>query len=112
MTGLFLNSWAQEEDTGERELVNCLAINGLSLREFPNSDSSKVLTIPYASSIEFIYRTDNRERINGFDGNWIQAEYNDSVGYIFDAYVSALPAPRLFDRFSYLNSNRVHDTRY
>lgn len=66
---------------------------GLKMRKQPDPKSEQVGIIPYGKKIKVLQRTRTSFSSDGISGNWVLAEYNQVKGYIFDGYLSRLPAP-------------------
>lgn len=64
------------------------ATSGLILREKPSINSNKILLLPDRSEINIISETTITEEINGIRGKWIKVEFKNSIGYVFDYYLS------------------------
>ncbi len=75
--------------------LNCLAVNGLSLRNYPSKNSIRMGIIPYGDSMRLISNSGVKERLKGFKGEWIQVNYKGLVGYVFNVYTSKYPTPIL-----------------
>ena len=93
------------------------AKSGLNLRKEASIKGEKILTIPYGAYIivgkskSFLekgdekaavmfcthFKTNKRTAIN-LSGQWVEVQYNDSRGYIFDLYLSHFPPPEFLER--------------
>ncbi len=73
--------------------LNVLATSGMNLRDAPKG--TVLQKIPYGSRIKTLQAksTTNLETIEGIQGNWVKVEYNGAVGFLFDGFLSTLPAP-------------------
>ena len=82
-----------EYHTGQQ--LNVLAISGMNLRDAPKGNVLQ--KIPYGSRIKTLQAksTTNPETIEGIQGNWVKVEYNGATGFVFDGFLSTLPAPEL-----------------
>ncbi len=80
------------------DTLNCIALNGLKLREIPGGKviASMQLgeTVIVVSKRDALTKADTYENI---DGRWIIVKYKAILGYIFDGYLSKMPAPSLQD---------------
>lgn len=82
------------------DTLTCLAISGLKIRSQPGGDNV-IGKVPYggkviayarpldASGKNFYYKAE------GIDGCWVKVKYNDLTGYVFDGFLSSLPAPSI-----------------
>ena len=73
--------------------LNNLAISGLNLRDKPNINSNVITLVPYGKTVEIIDFTDNKLDVDNIKGHWVKVKYKNKIGYIFDGYLSWLPAP-------------------
>jgi hypothetical protein len=97
------------------------ADGGLIIRDSANLKSDRIGQIQYGESVVVqqrkYYRYDEEEltiinknqdeKGNKFlpvkiQGTWVKIKYKDIVGFVFDGYLSAMPAPTLSDH-GYLN---------
>lgn len=85
---------AQSGDT-----LHVLAPSGLRLRSAASSSAPVVSTIPYGAAVfaPWMDGTAIEEEVDSIKGHWIKAEYQGKSGYIFDGYLSSLPAPTAKD---------------
>jgi len=53
--------------------------------------------IPFGERIKALQpkSTTNQETIEDIQGNWVKVEYNGATGFLFDGFLSTLPAPEL-----------------
>lgn len=88
------------------------AISGLNMRKSPNLNSKKITTIPYGESVKIIEKNTISSILKvslqpeiSFDkgkipaiqieGNWTKVRYKDKIGYVFDGFLSKLPALKI-----------------
>lgn len=88
------------------------AQSGLKMRAEPSLKGDKVLTIPYGAKIqidsyqnelpEIKVRVVEAQKIDGVEyksfylkGHWCKVTYLDTIGYIFDGYLSQMPTFQL-----------------
>jgi len=74
------------------------AENGLFLRSEPTTDSEKITTIPFGSSLQFIDFDSNTYTAEEFEGfkhtsNWMKVAYKSFEGYVVSGYTSILKPP-------------------
>jgi hypothetical protein len=83
----------------ENDTLNVLAINGLNIRMAKSGQSSKIGNIKYGESviIKNTFKFAHKDTIERRTGNWIEINYKDKVGFVFDGYLSNLPVPKLVD---------------
>ena len=81
----------------EGTILNVYASSGMKLRAFPNKNAEVLDIVRYGDEVEvintFAFSDDKADRIDWLDGHWILVEYDGIAGYLFDAYLSALPFP-------------------
>lgn len=88
------------------------AISGLNMRIAPDLNSEKITTIPYGERVRIIEKDKNASILevvlqseidSGGDeipaikikGGWSKVLYRDKVGYVFDGFISKLPALKI-----------------
>ena len=73
--------------------LNVLATSGMNLRDAPKG--TVLQKIPYGARIKTLQAksTTNPETFEGIQGNWVKVEYNGAMGFLFDGFLSTLPAP-------------------
>lgn len=79
------------------DTLHCFAISGLKLRDAPRG---KVLTsIPLGGNVIVLdlQHADAHDTFENIAGNWIHVQYGNQNGYVFDGFLSKLPAPSLED---------------
>ena len=57
------------------------------------ASGKRILTIPYGAAVKLLKETDIPCRKEGMKGHWVQVAFNGNTGYIFDRYLTRLPAP-------------------
>jgi hypothetical protein len=77
------------------QTLNVLTSSGMNLRDAPKG--TVLQKIPYGARIKTLQAksTTNPETIEGIQGNWVKVEYNGTLGFVFDGFLSTLPAPEL-----------------
>ncbi|MBK8503385.1 MAG: SH3 domain-containing protein [Saprospiraceae bacterium] len=98
---LISNSIRATSDTlpsySEGTILNVYASRGMKLRAFPNKNAEVLDIVRYGDEVEvintFSFSDDKADRIDWLDGHWILVEFDGIAGYLFDAYLSALPFP-------------------
>ncbi|NPV01640.1 MAG: SH3 domain-containing protein [Brevinematales bacterium] len=78
------------------DTLNVLAISGLNLREKADINGKPIVKVPYAGMLTVLKDTAKPVvfSFDNIDGHWVYAEYEGKKGYIFDGYLSKLPAPQ------------------
>lgn len=71
------------EDKLEYIKLKSEAFNGLVLRESPAKLGKKIAVIPLLDEMEFLERTDKKEKISRFNSYWIKVKYKDNIGYVY-----------------------------
>jgi hypothetical protein len=82
------------------DTLTCLAVSGLKIRSEPGGNNvigkvplgGKVIVCPkpWGVSADLLPYT-----AEGISGSWMKVKYNDLTGYVFDGFLSSLPAPSL-----------------
>ncbi|NPV01639.1 MAG: SH3 domain-containing protein [Brevinematales bacterium] len=83
--------------------LTVLAPSGLNLREKADINGKLVIKVPYGGKLTVlkdaakpvVFSFDN------IDGHWVYADYAGKKGYIFDGYLSTLPAPEVSEDSQY-----------
>jgi len=80
------------------DTLHCLALNGLKLRETPKGKVMASIAlgedIIVLATRDSLIHSDTYEKIGG---HWIKVSYKSNIGYVFDGYLSKMPAPSLQD---------------
>ncbi|OHD53420.1 MAG: hypothetical protein A2014_04025 [Spirochaetes bacterium GWF1_49_6] len=76
-------------------VLNVLCPTGLWLYDLPSMDSKKIVNIPYGESVTMKKKSQKKEllRSHGLIGGWLFVQFRTVEGYIFEGYLSKLPAP-------------------
>ena len=79
------------------ESLNVLTLSGIKLRDKPGG--AVLQTIPYAAKIVTLEVKNNNfpVTVEGIKGSWVKVSFNDKIGYVFDGFLSRLPAPSFTD---------------
>ena len=65
------------------------AVSGLTLREEPNLQSSKLLVMPLGTKVKLLSHEDKiTMNVGGIDGGMDNVEYNGKTGFVFNGFVS------------------------
>ena len=95
---------AQQSRFKENETLNVWAASGLNMRDKPEAKSTKVATIPYGARVTVqpnigIKIPFEVEEFKGFTvkGYWLLVKYGNTEGFVFDGFLSRLPAPNKAD---------------
>ena len=85
------------------DTLHCIALNGLKLRETPKG--KVISTVLLGDNLIVVARDTTLDTYEGIGGAWVKVRFKAQVGYVFDGYLSKMPAPsRLDTTFSaYLN---------
>ncbi len=91
---------AQESRFKEGETLNVWAQSGLNMRDKPDAKATKITTIPYGAKVVVQPNIGVKipfevEEFKGFivKGYWLLVKYGDTEGFVFDGFLSRLPAP-------------------
>lgn len=90
MNVTFLNLNAQNK-YGDSLFV--MAYNGVNLRSGPFTDSPKILSLPYGTTLKYCSHSGD-DQIEARMGNWIEVEYKDIAMYVFDGFLSNYSVPK------------------
>lgn len=73
------------------------ASKGLSFRSGPDAAAEKLETLKYGTELKIVGFTDDEIEINGLKGRWAKVFIDKQEGYVFEAYLSKLPAVKVED---------------
>lgn len=106
---------AQTSRFKDNETLSVWATSGLNMRDKPHAKATKLISIPYGAKVVVQPNIGVKipfevEEFKGFTvkGLWLLVKYGDKEGFVFDGFLSRLPAPKKADslRFEgYLTSN-------
>lgn len=79
------------------ESLNVLTLSGIKLRDKPGG--TVLQSVPYAAKVVTLEAKNNNfpVTVEGIKGSWVKVSFNDKIGYVFDGFLSRLPAPSLTD---------------
>ena len=80
-------------NAGESEWFKSNAQPSLVVRSQPDVTGSKLGNVPYGGKIKIVKVVSKRESINGRTGRWVKISWQNTTGYVFDAYLE--PADNL-----------------
>lgn len=85
------------ENYQANETLNVLTISGIKLRDKPGG--AVLQSVPYAAKVVALEAKNNNfpTHVEGISGSWVKVKFNDKIGYVFDGFLSRLPAPSLTD---------------
>ena len=90
----------QDSRFKEGETLNVWASSGLNMREKPDAKSAKRVAIPYGAEVSVLPNIGVKmpfevEEFKGFTvkGYWLLVKYGNTEGFVFDGFLSRLPAP-------------------
>ncbi len=72
--------------------LNVLA-SSLNILSKPSISGKKIGNIPYGARITVLKKTQKAYTSEGIKGHWVKVKYGKRTGYIFDGYLTKLPAP-------------------
>jgi hypothetical protein len=71
-----------------------LAPSGLNLREGPTIRDKKILRVPYGAQLELLQPAKaTKLQVDNIPGGMAMVRYGDTLGFVFDGYLSTFPAP-------------------
>lgn len=95
--------------------LNVLTLSGINLRAGAASTSATLVKIPYGAAVvvtdDSLRKIGHRvEEIERFiiEGYWVKVRFGDKEGYVFDGYLSKLPAPDYKDSAVYEEGWDLH----
>jgi hypothetical protein len=97
MSVILFNGLHAIDNYSSNETLNVLAFSGLKFRDKP--EGNVLQTIPYGSKVVTLEpkNYDYLKTVEGIKGSWVKVRFNGNVGYVFDGFLSSLPAPSLSD---------------
>ncbi len=94
LVGLCYSLFGNNTPSTHTEALNVIAPSGLKLRLAPNIHSDILSIVPFGEEVIIIETPDSSTTsIDYTIGNWIKAEYEGEVGYIFDGFLTSLSIP-------------------
>lgn len=87
---LVLSSYAVNYKKGDK--LNVLA-SSLNMRNKPSIKAKKTGRVPYGAKITALETSTKSFTSEGIKGHWVKVKYGKRIGYIFDGYLTKLPAP-------------------
>jgi hypothetical protein len=91
---------AQESRFKEGEIINVWASSGLNMRSKPDAKAEKIATIPYGAKVVVLPNIGVKIRFEVEEfkdfivkGYWLLVKYENTEGFVFDGFLSRLPAP-------------------
>jgi hypothetical protein len=91
---------AQTSRFKDGETLNVWATSGLNMRDKPDAKAAKLVSIPYGAKVVVQPNIGVKipfevEEFKGFivKGYWLLVKYGDKEGFVFDGFLSRLPAP-------------------
>ncbi len=72
--------------------LNVLA-SRLNIRSKPSIKGKVIGSVPYGARIKILHKTKWAYQSEGIKGNWVRISTGNKIGYVFDGYLSPLPAP-------------------
>ena len=95
-----INTMAQTSRFKDNETLNVWATSGLNMRDKPDAKATKLAAIPYGAKVVVQPNIGVKipfevEEFKGFTvkGLWLLVKYGDKEGFVFDGFLSRLPAP-------------------
>ncbi len=84
-------------DYSEGQTIYVHALNGLHLRNFPDKNGEIITTMGYGDALRVSedqhFDSEKTIRSGWYIGRWIKVSFVGLEGYVFDAFISALPVP-------------------
>ncbi|MGH7452937.1 MAG: WG repeat-containing protein, partial [bacterium] len=76
------------------DTLNVLSRSGLELKQASNPDSRTLSVVPYGEQVVVENNSVKVEfEMEGIAGHWVLAKFGNVSGFIFDGFLSKLPAP-------------------
>ncbi len=79
-----------QDDEGSSAWYKVLAPSGLTLREGPNRNTTKLDAIPFEEEVLSCSNTGFNETIEGKYGYWIKVTWADKTGYLFSGFLQEI----------------------
>ncbi len=99
---------AQTSRFKDGETLNVWATSGLNMRDKPDAKATKLAAIPYGAKVVVQPNIGVKipfevEEFKGFTvkGLWLLVKYGDKEGFVFDGFLSRLPAPKRNDSLGF-----------
>lgn len=79
----------------EGSSLQVLAPSGLKLRATPSMDASVITVMPHGAEVFLIEFEESTKmtRVDWIDGKWMKVDYNGTVGWAFDGFLTILNVP-------------------
>jgi len=79
------------------EILNVLTISGIRL--WDETEGNVLQKVPYSARVVTLESKNFNypKTMEGIKGAWVKVNFNGNVGYVFDGFLSSLPAPNLSD---------------
>ena len=90
ITGLAVSNFAVIYKSGDRLRV---LSSSLAFRDNPSFKGKLNWVIPYGHKIKVVRKTGKVLTIEGIRGQWVEVIHQGQKGFVFDGYLSQLPAP-------------------
>ncbi len=76
------------------ESMYVTAVSGLTLREHPNLQSTKLAVMPLGTKVKIINaEKESTMNVGGIDGGMDEIEYNNKTGFVFNGFISKFFPP-------------------
>ena len=94
---LIFNSIYSIDSYQANEILNVLTISGIRLWDEP--EGNVLQKVPYGARVVTLESKNFNypKTMEGIKGAWVKVNFNGNVGYVFDGFLSGLPAPSLSD---------------
>ncbi len=73
--------------------LNVLAVNGLNMREEPNSSSRVLTKVPYGKRVEILEKTKVEMQLGWITDHWYRVQFRGREGFIFGGNLNNLESP-------------------
>ncbi len=90
---LSVTAAAAEYRLKKGDTLHVLAVSGLNLRATPEPAGKVIATVPYGGRVSVLEVTAREHLAENIKGRWIRARAGGKEGYVFDGFLSRLPAP-------------------
>lgn len=75
------------------DTLNCFAVSGLKLREAPRGKPIATVLLGEKVVVDALPPSEAIDTFESIEGFWLKVRCKGQIGYVFDGYLSTLPAP-------------------
>ncbi|MCU0848616.1 MAG: SH3 domain-containing protein [Spirochaetes bacterium] len=90
-----LTALAEAQSFKNDSTVYVFSVSGINLREEPSTTSKVLELVPYGTKLTVLETINKPQEVDNFKGSFAKVTYRGKTGYLFDGFLSSLPAPDL-----------------